>query len=278
MELVAQRQHVGQRLARVVRVGEGVDDGHVRASAISLEQRLVEDAGDDGVAVAAEDARRVGHGSPRPSCSSSGRSMIGSMPEPVRGDLEATRGSGSMASRSSTPPCGPGGASSSRRTGGSDDGARGEHRRMFAAQVGDREQVVGAECVSVRFTMCVLRERVAQDRAGHAARAAASPAELGPGDGDDLDALLAERGVGVDVALVGDDDAGREGQDVVAVVPLLALGLEAVAAGRHDAQRGDAERLARGLEQDGRWRSTRTAAPSGASEAGERRPAARDRW
>ena len=38
-------------------------------------------------------------------------------------------------------------------------------------------------------------------------------------------------GVRLDVPLVGDDDAGCERQDVVAVVPLLALGLVAVAAG-----------------------------------------------
>ena len=63
-------------------------------------------------------------------------------------------------------------------------------------------------------------------------RAAAAAAELEALDRDDLDARLAQRGVGAGVALVGDDDAGLEGDDVVAVVPLLALGLEVVAAGR----------------------------------------------
>ena len=41
-------------------------------------------------------------------------------------------------------------------------------------------------------------------------------------------------GIRRDVAFVGDDDARRDGQHVVAVVPLLALGLEAVPAGREE--------------------------------------------
>ena len=86
---------------------------------------------------------------------------------------------------------------------------------------------------------------VALDRAGHAARAAAAAAELGAGDRDDLDAGAAQPRVGVDVALVGDDDAGRDGEDVVAVVPLLALGLVAVAAGLEEPQAGDVERARR---------------------------------
>ena len=63
-------------------------------------------------------------------------------------------------------------------------------------------------------------------RAGHAVAAAAALAELEALDGDHLDAGLAQRGVGAGVALVGDDDPGLERDDVVAVVPLLALGLE----------------------------------------------------
>jgi hypothetical protein len=62
--------------------------------------------------------------------------------------------------------------------------------------------------------------------------AATPPApELRAGDGDDLDALLAELGVGVDVAVVGHHHARLQRHDVVAVVPLLALLLEGVAAG-----------------------------------------------
>ena len=89
------------------------------------------------------------------------------------------------------------------------------------------------------------------DRAGHAARAAAAAPQLGAGDGDYLDPLAAEPGVRVDVALVGDDDAGRDGEHVVAVVPLLALGLVLVAAGleqpepRHVERAGDRRRRGR---------------------------------
>src|SRR5690242_19639194 len=66
--------------------------------------------------------------------------------------------------------------------------------------------------------------RVAFDGTAHAARSAPAAAEFGAGDGDDLDALLAEVGVGGDVALVADDDTGGEGEEVAAVVPLFALG------------------------------------------------------
>src|SRR6478672_5000437 len=78
--------------------------------------------------------------------------------------------------------------------------------------------------------------RVADDRARHAMAAAAAAAELEPGDRVHLDSGLAELEVGRLVALVGDDDPGRQGDDVVAVVPLVALGLELVAAGRHDGE------------------------------------------
>ena len=60
---------------------------------------------------------------------------------------------------------------------------------------------------------------------------------------------LAQQRVGVLVALVGDDDAGLEGDDVVAVVPLLALGLPAVAAGADDAQLLEPERVRDGAEE-----------------------------
>ena len=49
--------------------------------------------------------------------------------------------------------------------------------------------------------------------------------------------------VGVDVALVGDDDARLEADEVVAVVPLLARRLERVAAGRDDPDAVEPERV-----------------------------------
>jgi hypothetical protein len=79
--------------------------------------------------------------------------------------------------------------------------------------------------------------------------AAAAAAELGAGDRDDLDPLAAQAGVGVDVALVADDHAGRDREDVVAVVPLLALGLVDVAAGLEQAQRRHVERAGDRVEQ-----------------------------
>ena len=75
----------------------------------------------------------------------------------------------------------------------------------------------------------LLSSGVTDDRAGHAVAAAAAAAELLPGDGEHLDAGLGELRVRRLVALVRDDDAGLERDDVVAVVPLVALRLELVA-------------------------------------------------
>src|SRR5690349_12882530 len=57
---------------------------------------------------------------------------------------------------------------------------------------------------------------VADDRAGHAVATTATPAELGPDDGDHLDSGLSEQRVGQGVAVVGEHDAGFDGDGVVA--------------------------------------------------------------
>src|SRR6478672_6896110 len=92
---------------------------------------------------------------------------------------------------------------------------------------------------------------VTLDGARHAAWAASAPAELRAGDGDDLDAGLGQAFVRVDVALVGDDDTGCDGEHVVAVVPLLALGLVVVAAGGNEPQARQVESPGDGGEQIG---------------------------
>ena len=79
--------------------------------------------------------------------------------------------------------------------------------------------------------------------------AAAAAAEFAAAHGDDFDAGLAQQRVGVGVAVVGDDHAGLERDDVVAVVPLLALRLPGVAAGLDDAQFLQAQRIAHHVEQ-----------------------------
>src|SRR5690606_39456639 len=86
-------------------------------------------------------------------------------------------------------------------------------------------------------------DAVADGRAAHAPRPAAAAAQLGAGHLDDLDAVGPQVGVGRRVALVGDDDAGLERQDVARVVPLLALGAEGVLRGGEDAQGVHAQRL-----------------------------------
>ena len=73
--------------------------------------------------------------------------------------------------------------------------------------------------------------------------AAAAAAKFGSLDGDDFNPGSAQQRVGVDVAVVADDDAGLDGEKIVAVVPLLAFGLVAVAAGGDDPQPVEAQRL-----------------------------------
>jgi hypothetical protein len=75
---------------------------------------------------------------------------------------------------------------------------------------------------------------VAHDGAGHTARTAPSPTELFAGDGDNLDTVLAQHGVGGDVAFVSHHDTGSDGQVVRAVVPLLSLGGPDVLVGGED--------------------------------------------
>src|SRR5262245_36545157 len=87
------------------------------------------------------------------------------------------------------------------------------------------------------------------DRTGHAVAAAAPAAELGAADRDHLDPGLPEQRVRVDVPVIGDDHAGLDRHDVVAVVPLLAFRLVAVAAGLDDAELVEPERIAHDLQQ-----------------------------
>ena len=94
----------------------------------------------------------------------------------------------------------------------------------------------------------LLSSWVADDRAGHAVAPAASAPELLAGDGEHLHPRLGELAVGGLVALVADHDAGFESDDV-AVVTLVALGLEFVAARRAISRVCDAERVLELVEE-----------------------------
>src|SRR5271165_4283005 len=87
------------------------------------------------------------------------------------------------------------------------------------------------------------------DWTGHTMAAAAAAAELGSAHGNDLDAGLAKQGVGVGIAVVVNDHAGLERDDIVAVVPLLTFGLPGIAAGLDHDQRLQAQRLLHHLEE-----------------------------
>src|SRR5262245_34634489 len=68
-----------------------------------------------------------------------------------------------------------------------------------------------------------LIHRIADDWAGHAVAAAPAAAQLGPDDGDDLDAFFTQQRVRVGVAVVGENHARRCANQVGAAVPLRAL-------------------------------------------------------
>ena len=86
---------------------------------------------------------------------------------------------------------------------------------------------------------------VAFDRAAHAAGAAPAPAELAARDGDDLDPVVLQVGVGGHVPLVGHHHARFDRQHVAAVVPLLPLrGVDVLDGG----QDGDERPVERGRD------------------------------
>ena len=94
-------------------------------------------------------------------------------------------------------------------------------RASSCDEVGDAQQVLHAS----RPFRCDRGHARPFHGAAHAPRPAAARPSSMPAIGDDLDAGLAQLGVGVDVALVRDDDTRRDREHVVAVVPLLPLGL-----------------------------------------------------
>src|SRR5690606_40642598 len=84
-------------------------------------------------------------------------------------------------------------------------------------------------------------DRGSLDGAGHAAGAATALAEFEAFDLDHLDAAGTQLPVGELVLVVADHDAGGEGEEVVARVPLFAGLLVVVAAGGDQLQFADAE-------------------------------------
>ena len=230
-------QEVGEHLGRVPLVGEAVVDGHAGVLGELLDVVLGVAAELDGVVHAPEHPGGVGDRllvaelrAGRVEVGDVGALVVGGDleggPRPGRGLLEDQRDL--LARRGAAP--------RSPRTWRSSAPRRASSRKRssLGREVDLLEEAAVAEVVTMGVLLAVGGQNAGSRsmRAGHAVGAAAAPAELEALDGDDLDAGLAQRGVGAGVALVGDDDAGLEGDDVVAVVPLLALGLELVAAGR----------------------------------------------
>src|SRR4051812_41564337 len=77
--------------------------------------------------------------------------------------------------------------------------------------------------ISMRTPPAPLHHRVPLHRAAHTARPAPPPPQLTARDLYDLEPLLAQMRVRGRVALVRDDHPRLDGEDVAAVVPLLAF-------------------------------------------------------
>src|ERR1700683_4505603 len=95
-------------------------------------------------------------------------------------------------------------------------------------------------CRSIRYS---LLGGIASDGAGHAPGTTAAAAEFAAGHADHLDAMLAQHGVGGDVAVVAEDHPGSDREVIVPVVPLLTFGGPDVLVSDQHGDLGYAQRL-----------------------------------
>ncbi len=84
---------------------------------------------------------------------------------------------------------------------------------------------------------------IANQGAGHAVSAAPPAAELGPDNGDDLNPGFAQLGVRPGAAVIGDHHPGGQGDQIVAAVPLPALGGVVIPTGLDDPELLQVQRL-----------------------------------
>ena len=112
-------------------------------------------------------------------------------------------------------------------------------------KVGGRkiQQFQKAAAVQIGGHRMGLSQRIADQRARHAMRPAPTPAKLTAGDGNHLDPGLAQKGVGMGVAVIADHHTRAEAQQVVRIIPLFALGFIGVAAGRNGSPEFQAQRM-----------------------------------
>lgn len=83
----------------------------------------------------------------------------------------------------------------------------------------------------------------------------ASASKFRSADRDDFNAGLAQKRVGMDIAIVTNDDTRLQGDDIVAVVPLFAFLFKGVASGTNNMKLGYAEALLDKLENRFRFGS-----------------------
>ena len=207
-------------------------------------------------------------GSPRPSWSSSGRSQSDGIPRAGRRPRRTTPASGSRASRRTSRPSAPGSSAVQRsgRSASSRPPGRAAARTRPRRAVGDLRKSAGVRVARasghrrLRLAFGSASRSIGQDmqRGPPRPRSSSDPAMV-------ITSMpcVAQAGVGLDVALVGDDHSRREGEHVVAVVPLLALGLVAVAARLEQPQLGQLERPRERSEQVGLRARSRPPSASG---------------
>ena len=95
-------------------------------------------------------------------------------------------------------------------------------------------QAVLSPFIFAELSRFVALQIVAVDGAGHAARAAAAAGKLRGGNGDDIQTVLGQQIIGHIVSVIGDDAAGGNAKRIRAVVPLLSLRRQQIAAAAAD--------------------------------------------
>jgi hypothetical protein len=96
-----------------------------------------------------------------------------------------------------------------------------------------------------------LLDTITLERAGHAVTTTASLAQLKTCNIDHFHTGLTHLGNGVGIALVGHHDARLQGDGVIGIVPLLALGLVLVSTGFHDVEFRNLERIGDCVDEAG---------------------------
>ena len=259
-ELLAHREVVRQRLARVEEIRQAVDDGDRRVTG-ELEDRVVrERAGHDAVHVAREDAGRVRDRLAAPELDVARRQELCGPPELRHARLERDAGPRGRLLEDHREDL-PGERRPELRRARFHPGGEGEEGRdVGGGQVVDRDEVLlehGLPFYTGSRTSGIVMQRGpprARDSSGAESRIACLPGFLRSSvslpsrrssSATTAYPSRARESAGALVPVVAEDDAGREREHVRAVRPLLALLVDRIGAAAEDGNEVDAQRRER---------------------------------